>query len=47
MDTIKEISLKDGSTLRFYRVKGENTTLECDVVTDYLVIDVPFIGSGM
>lgn len=42
---IMEVSLEDGHTLRFYRVKGRNTTLERDVVTDYLVIDVPFIGS--
>ena len=42
---IMEISLEAGNTLRFYRVKGRNTTLERDVVGDYLVIDVPFIGS--
>ena len=42
---IMEISLEAGPTLRFYRVKGRNTTLERDVVGDYLVIDVPFIGS--
>lgn len=42
---IMEISLEYGGTLRFYRVKGRNTTLERDVVGDYLVIDVPFIGS--
>ena len=42
---IMELSLKAGHTLRFYRVKGENTTLVRDVVGDYLVIDVPFIGS--
>ena len=42
---IMEISLEAGNTLRFYRVKGRNTTLERDVVGDYLVIDVPFIDS--
>ena len=42
---IMEISLEYGETLRFYRVKGRNTTLERNVVGDYLVIDVPFIGS--
>ena len=42
---IMEISLEYGETLHFYRVKGRNTTLERDVVGDYLVIDVPFIGS--
>ena len=40
---IMEISLKAGHTLRFYRVKGKNTTLERDVIEDYLVIDAPFI----
>ena len=42
---IMETSLVYGNTLRFYRVKGRNTTLERDVVGDYLVIDVPFINS--
>ena len=42
---IMEITLEYGETLHFYRVKGRNTTLERDVVGDYLVIDVPFIGS--
>ena len=42
---IMEVSLEYGGTLRFYRVKRKNTTLECDFVGDYLVIDVPFIGS--
>lgn len=42
---IMEILLVYGNTLRFYRVKGRNTTLERDVVGDYLVIDVPFIDS--
>lgn len=42
---IMEISLEAGNTLRFYRVKGRNTTLERDIIADYLVIDVPFIGS--
>ena len=42
---IMKVSLEAGNTLRFYRVKGRNTTLERDVVVDYLVIDVPFIGS--
>ena len=40
---IMEITLADSDTLRFYRVKGRNTTLERDVVEDYLVLDVPFI----
>lgn len=43
--TIIETLLAQGDTLRFYRIKGRNTTLEHDVVADYLVIDVPFIGS--
>ena len=42
---IMEVSLEAGHILRFYRVKGRNTTLERDIVGDYLVIDVPFIGS--
>lgn len=42
---IMEISLEAGYILRFYRVKGRNTTLERNVVTDYLVLDVPFIDS--
>ena len=42
---IMETSLEAGNTLRFYRVKGRNTTLERDVVEDYLVIDVQFINS--
>lgn len=42
---IMEVSLEYGETLRFYRVKGRNTTLERNIVGDYLVIDVPFIGS--
>lgn len=42
---IMEVSLKDGSILRFYRVKGRNITFKHDVVADYLVIDVPFIVS--
>lgn len=42
---IMEVSLEAGHTLRFYRVKGRNTTFERNVVGDYLVIDVPFIGS--
>ena len=42
---IMEVSLVYGNTLRFYRVKGRNTTLERDIVGDYLVIDVLFIGS--
>ena len=42
---IMEVSLEYGETLRFYRVKKRNTTLECDIVTDYLVIDVPLIAS--
>ena len=42
---IMETLLEAGNTLRFYRVKGRNTTLERDVVGDYLVIDVQFINS--
>ena len=42
---IMEALLVDGDVVRFYRVKGRNTTLEHDIVADYLVIDVPFIGS--
>ena len=42
---IMEVSLEYGETLRFYRVKRRNTALECDVVGDYLVIDVPLITS--
>ena len=42
---IMEVSLEYGETLRFYRVKRRNIALECDVVGNYLVIDVPFIAS--
>lgn len=42
---IMEVSLEASYTLRFYRVKGRNTTLERDVIADYLVLDVPFIDS--
>lgn len=42
---IMEAKLEYGDTLRFYRVKGRNTTLNRDIVEDYLVIDVPFIDS--
>lgn len=42
---IIEITLAHGDILRFYRVKGRNTTYEHDIVEDYVVIDVPFIGS--
>lgn len=42
---IMEISLEYGETLRFYRVKRRNIALKHDVIADYLVIDVPFIGS--
>ena len=42
---IMEVSLEYGETLRFYRVKRRNTALKHDVVVDYLVSDVPFIGS--
>lgn len=40
---IMEVTLLDAETLRFYRVKGRNTTFEHNVIEDYLVIDVPFI----
>ena len=42
---IMEVSLESGETLRFYRVKRRNTALKHDLVVDYLVIDVPFVGS--
>lgn len=42
---IMEITLAHGDVLQFYRVKGRNTTLNHDVVGDYLIIDVLFIGS--
>lgn len=42
---IMEVTLAHGDILRFYRVKGKNTTLGRDIVADYIVIDVPFIGS--
>ena len=42
---IMEVTLVPDDILRFYRVKGRNTTLNHDVVADYLIIDVPFIGS--
>ena len=41
---IMEASLEYGDTLRFYRVKGRNITFNHDVVEDYIVINVPFIG---
>lgn len=41
---IMEITLECGKTLRFYRVKEINTTLNRVGIKDYLVIDVPFIG---
>ena len=40
---IMEIKLLFDETLRFYRVEGRNTTRDCDVTQDYLVVDVPFI----
>lgn len=43
--SIMETSLAHGDILRFYRVKGRNTTFNHDVIEDYLVIDVPFIDS--
>lgn len=42
---IMEVSLAYGNKLRFYRVKRRNTTLERDIIGDYVVIDVPFIDS--
>ena len=41
---IMEVTLECGKTLRFYRVKEINTTLNRVGIKDYLVIDVPFIG---
>ena len=40
---IMEASLTNGGTLRFYRLKGRNTIVNKDVVSDYFVINVPFI----
>lgn len=40
---IMEVKLLSDETLRFYRVEGRNTTRDCDVSQDYLVVDVPFI----
>ena len=40
---IMEVKLLFDETLRFYRVEGRNTTRDCDVTQDYLVVDVPFI----
>lgn len=40
---IMEVNLLFDETLKFYRVEGRNTTRNCDVTQDYLVIDVPFI----
>lgn len=42
---IMEVTLAHGDILRFYRVKGRNTKLGHNIVADYIVIDVPFIGS--
>ena len=42
---IMEASLTNGGTLRFYRVKGRNTIVNKDVVSDYFVINVPFIDN--
>lgn len=42
---IMEVILECGETLRFYRVKEINTTLNRVGIRDYLVIDVPFIDS--
>ena len=42
---IMEVTLAHGDILRFYRVKGNNTKSGRNVVADYIVIDVPFIGS--
>lgn len=40
---IMEVHLLFDETLRFYRVEGKNTIRNCDMVQDYLVVDVPFI----
>ena len=42
---IMEVQLAYGDILCFYRVKGRNITSGHDIVEDYIVIDVPFIGS--
>lgn len=42
---IMETTLLHDETLCFYRVQGQNTILGHDVVEDYLVIDIPVIGS--
>lgn len=42
---IMEVTLACGELLKFYRVKGRNTTFDHDVIKDYIVIDVPFICS--
>ena len=40
---VLEITLSHGETLRFYRAKGRDVVSKCDIVRDYLVVDVPFI----
>ena len=42
---IMEVHLLFDETLRFYRVEGYNTTRNCDMVQDYLIVDVPYIES--
>ena len=41
---IMEVTLECGKTLRFYKQKKKSTIVNKDIVNDYLVIDVPFIG---
>lgn len=42
---IMEVTLECGDTVRYYRVKGKNITFKGDVISEYIVIDVQFIGS--
>ena len=42
---IMEVSLTNGGTLRFYRLKGRNTIVNKDIVSDYFVMNVLFIDN--
>ena len=40
-----EVTLACGDSVIFYRVKGKNIAFKGNVISDYIVIDVPFICS--
>ena len=42
---IMEVTLACGDPVRYYRVQGKNITFKGAVISEYIVIDVPFIGS--